>query len=289
MLRQIATAKQLPTAVAVNQGRDAAVELGSGPLGGALLGINLALPIVVQALGHIGSVVMTLLMRQPYRGREADAAPTKPLADVRDGGRWMLRQPVRMHLGMAAALVNLGIGGVILTVTLSLADRGVDPALIGLLSTVLAAGMLLGSVAAPKIVAKVPTGVLTVVELCLIAASAAALPFLPNLWWIGAAYALMAFGIAPLNAGVMGYFTLITPNELMGRVSAFMGLLTMGLTPLAPAIAGWGLSALGDVGTMLIFAGVCVAAAGVAFAVAGIRTIPRSEEWESHARARGLL
>lgn len=289
MLRQIVAPKQLPAAVAVNQGRDAAIELGSGPLGGALLSLHLTFPVIVQTAGHIGSIVMTWLLRESYRGRPADAAATHPLADIRDGGRWMVRQPVRLQLGIAAALVNLGVGGVILTVTLWLAQEGVQPAVIGLLSTVLAASMLLGSVAAPKIVASVPTGALTVIELALVAAGAIAIPFLPDMWWIAGVYALLAFGIAPLNAGVMGYFTLITPNEMMGRVGSFMGLLTMGLTPLAPAVAGWGLEALGQFGTMLIFAGICVAALVTAALSSGVRTIPRSDAWEQHAHERGVL
>lgn len=289
MLRQIVTPKQLPAAVAVNQGRESAIELGSGPVGGALLSLHLAFPLVVQAIGHVGSIIMTWLLRDIYRGRPADAEATHPFTDIRDGAAWMVRQPARLQLGIAAALVNLGINGIILTVTLWLAQDGVSPALIGMLSTIMAASMLLGSVAAPKIVAVVPTGLLTVIELAMVAAAAACIPFLPNMWWIAAVFAAVAFGIAPLNAGLMGYFTLITPNELMGRVGAFMGMLTMGLTPLAPFVAGWGLDALGQFGTMLIFAGVCIVALLTAGLASGVRTIPASDGWEAHAREQGLL
>ncbi|HIY65760.1 MAG TPA: hypothetical protein H9830_05725, partial [Candidatus Agrococcus pullicola] len=70
---------------------------------------------------------------------------------------------------------------------------------------------------------------------------------------------------------------------------AFMGLLSMGLTPIAPAVAGWGLDHLGDVGTMSIFAGICVVAAAVAALSPGVRSIPNSERWEAHASEHGLL
>ena len=289
MLRQIVSRKQLPTAVSVNQGRDAAVELGSGPAGGALLGLGIAFPVVAQLIGHVGSLIMTLLLRDGYRPNPSGQAKTHPLADVRDGASWMIRQPVRLQLGIAAALVNLGISGVILAVTLSLAQQGVDPAIIGLLSSVLALSLLVGSVVAPKLVRAVPTGVLAVGELLVIAVGASLIPMMPNMWWIAAIYAVMGLGIAPLNAGVMGYFTLITPNRLLGRVGAFMGLLSMGLTPIAPAVAGWGLDHLGDVGTMSIFAGICVVAAAVAALSPGVRSIPNSECWEAHASEHGLL
>ena len=44
MLKQIVPTRQLPRAVSVNQGREAAVEMASGPVGGALLWISLVLP-----------------------------------------------------------------------------------------------------------------------------------------------------------------------------------------------------------------------------------------------------
>src|SRR5690606_14173165 len=51
MLKQIVPTAQLPRAVAVNQGREAAVEMGSGPAGGALLGLSILFPPLAQLLG----------------------------------------------------------------------------------------------------------------------------------------------------------------------------------------------------------------------------------------------
>ena len=289
MLRQIVTRKQLPTAVSVNQGRDAAVELGSGPAGGALLGMGIAFPVIAQFIGHIGSLVMTLLLRDDYRPSPPDSEKTHPLTDLREGFAWIVRQPARFQLGVAAALVNLGVSGVILTVTLSLAQQGVDPAAIGLLSTALALSLLAGSVVAPKLVRALPTGALVVGELLVIAVATVLIPMMPNMWWIAAVYSVMGLGIAPVNAGIMGYFTLITPNRLLGRLGAFMGLLSLGLTPIAPAVAGWGLDNLGEVGTMAIFASVCMLAAAVAALAKDVRSIPNSECWEAHASQHDLL
>ncbi|WP_114855831.1 MFS transporter [Brachybacterium sp. YJGR34] len=44
MLKQIVPPRLLPRAVAVNEGRGAAVEMAGGPLGGALLGISVLFP-----------------------------------------------------------------------------------------------------------------------------------------------------------------------------------------------------------------------------------------------------
>src|SRR5690606_2340615 len=53
MLKQIVPTAQLPRAVSVNQGREAAVEMASGPVGGALLGLSLVFPPLAQLLGNL--------------------------------------------------------------------------------------------------------------------------------------------------------------------------------------------------------------------------------------------
>lgn len=289
MLKQLVTPEQLPTAVSVNQGRDAAIALGSGPIGGALLALHLAVPAGTQLVGNLVSALCTLLMRGDYRPRTAGAPPTRALADLRDGARWILSQPVRMQISAAAALVNLGANGALLSVTLMLAADGVSALRIGLLTTAFAISLLIGSVMAPRVVAAVPTGALIVLELTLIAMITAIIPALPGFWWIVGAYAVLGIGLAPLNAATMGFFTHITPVQMQGRAGAFSGLLSMGLLPLAPALAGFGLEAWGAGMTLGIFAGVCAAGALVVALGGQARRIPASGEWESYAVRTGMV
>ena len=79
MLKQIVPPALLPRAFAINEGREAAVEMGSGPLGGALLGISILFPPLAQLLGNLGSVLATWRMRGRYlprrRGRAAHPGP----------------------------------------------------------------------------------------------------------------------------------------------------------------------------------------------------------------------
>lgn len=288
MLKQLVPARQLPTAMSVNEGRDAAIEIGAGPVGAALLAWHLAAPILAQALGSAINLICTLLMRSDYRPREADAGPSSVLTDLAHGLRWILGQPVRIQIALAASLVNLGSNGALLAMTLHLAAEGVPPVRIGLLNTALAVAILAGSIAAPRLVASVPTGLLTMVQLGVIAAVTALLPLLPNLWMIAGAYAMIGIGLAPLNAATMGFFMHITPGDMLGRAGAMTGLLAMGMMPLAPAVAGWGLEEWGPVATLLVFAGVCAAGA-LAFLVGGpAHRIPASGRWEEFSLANGM-
>ncbi|WP_114855830.1 MFS transporter [Brachybacterium sp. YJGR34] len=187
-----------------------------------------------------------------------------------------------------AILVNLGMNGLTLAVMLHLADGGVPTSRIGALNTVLAASILLGAILAPRLVDRVPTGVLTIAPIVLVAVVGALLPFAPGLFSIGAAYVLMGIGLAPLNAAVQGFFMHITPVAMQGRIGSLMGLVSMGLMPLAPAVAGWGLELTGPFPTMLLLAAITAAGAVVALAGPDLRRVPVAGQWERFAREEGL-
>ena len=75
---------------------------------------------------------------------------------------------------------------------------------------------------------------------------------------------------------------------MQGRVSALMRLVSSSLTPLAPAVAGWGLELVGTLGTMLVFTAVLVAGALVGLLGPDLRRVPTAPQWEGYARAEGL-
>lgn len=98
----------------------------------------------------------------------------------------------------------------------------------------------------------------------------------------------MAIGIAPLNAASQGFFVHITPTSMQGRVTALSGLASMGLMPFAPAIAGFGLTHLGRMPTLGLFALICGAGALVLLRSKELRALPVASGWEGYARALGL-
>src|SRR5699024_11232002 len=121
MLGKGVPATELPRAVAVNEGRTAAVEMASGPAGGALLGLSIAFPPLAQLLGNLGSVLATLTMRRRYAPRTAGAERTRVGEDLREALRWMTSQPLRLQILAIASSVNLGANGHILHALLYLA------------------------------------------------------------------------------------------------------------------------------------------------------------------------
>ncbi|WP_152353500.1 MFS transporter [Brachybacterium subflavum] len=292
MLKQIVQPAQLPRAISINQGRGAAIELGSAPASGALLAAHLALPALTLVIGHVGALLATLRMRGDYRPRPAESMAGVSRShvgrDLLDALRWSIAQPVRVQLGAVAALVNLGSNGALLTVTLMLASRGIPAAQIGLLSSVLAASILVGAVLAPRIVERVPTGVIVIGGLVALAVLTLAIPFSASPWVIAVLYAVMGLPLPALNAACGGFFLHITPTSMQGRVGALNGLVAMGLMPLAPAIAGWGLAHAGAAVTLGVFAALCALAAVIGVVGPHLRTIPTAAGWAEHVRLTGL-
>lgn len=288
MLKQIVPTTQLPRAVSVNQGREAAVEMASGPLGGALLGLSIVFPPIAHLLGNLGSVAATLTMRRTYYPRAEGSERTKVGEDLREALTWMISQPVRLQVLALASAVNLGANGLIFTVLLDLASDGVPAAKIGLLNTVLAAAILLGAFLAPRLVDTVPTGALAIVPLLLMTAVGVFLASAPGMLWIGAAYAVLGIGLPAINASSQGFFTHITPIAMQGRVASLMRLVSSALMPLAPAVAGWGLDLVGTLPTMLVFAAVLALGSLVGLLGPDLRRIPTAPQWERYAREEGL-
>jgi MFS family permease len=288
MLKQIVPTTQLPRAVSVNQGREAAVEMASGPVGGALLGLAIVFPPLVHLLGNVGSFLATLSMRGRYRPRAEGSPPTRVVDDLREAIAWIRTQPIRLQMLAVSSAVNLGANGLIFTVLLDLADAGVPAARIGLLNTALAASILLGAFLAPRLVDSVPTGVLAIAPVGLMAVVGALLPLAPGMVWIAACYAVLGIGLPAINASGQGFVTHITPVAMQGRISALMRLVSLGVMTLAPALAGWGLELAGSGPTLLLFAGVLAVGTLVGVLGRDLRRLPVASQWERHARAEGL-
>lgn len=288
MLKQIVPPALLARAFSVNEGREAAVEMAAGPLGGALLGLSILFPPLAQLLGNAGSLLATLSMRGRYRPRAREAAPTRVRDDLRAAVTWSLSQPIRLQLMGVAVAVNLGVNGLILTVLLAFAADGIPAARLGLLNTVLAAAILAGALAAPRLVDAVPTGALTIVPVLVLAVLGALIPVAPGMAWIALAYAFMGLGLAPLNSATQGFFMHITPVGMQGRLGALMGLVTMGLMPLGPMLAGWGLELVGPRPTMWLFATVTALGALCALLSRDLRRVPVAAGWERYADEQGL-
>lgn len=280
-LKSVVDARQLPTAMSANQGRDATIALGAGPAGGALLAGGVVLPLLATVAGYLASALTALGIRADLRPQVDEEHPGRRgmLTEAREGLAWLWRRPqLRGALGVAT-LLNLGLNAALTTVVFALQQDGVSPAAIGLVSLTLGAGMLLGSIVAPTLLHRFPTGILATGGLLLAVLAFLVLPWVDGLPAVLVVLGLGILGAPVTNAGLGGYLMAAVPQRFLGRVNSAAELLSLAAVPLAPVVAGFGLGALGRQGTLLVCAGICLAAAALVVGNRSLRRLPGPEGW----------
>ncbi|WP_134774101.1 MFS transporter [Ornithinimicrobium flavum] len=279
-LRQAVPAGLLPRAMSANQGRDAALAMGGGPLGGLLLGLGPVVALGAAAGAHLLAALSALGLRgsfAPVARPEGHRASMR--REAAEGLRWLWRQPVLRTIALVAAVLNLGLNAALTTVLYSFGAQGVSPGRLGLVSLALGVGMLLGSLVAGTLVDRLPTGWVAAGGLAWLAASVAVLPWLPGFWPTLVVLGLGTVAAPAINAGVLGYLMHVTPRAVLGRVSSAIELLSAGAVPLAPVVAGLGLATVGLRGTLLVSAGCCLLALVLVLAGRDVRRLPRPAQW----------
>ncbi|AXH96308.1 MFS transporter [Ornithinimicrobium avium] len=282
-LKQVVRPDLLPAASAANQARDAAVSMGAPPLGGVLLGIGAVPALAATAAAYLVSAVGALALRGDFRPAPvADPGPVR--AEVSAGLRWLWARPELRRIMAVALLLNLGLNAAIATLLYHLATTGEDPARIGLVSTALGLGMLLGATVAGPLVQRLPSGLVATVGLSMAGLSMLALPFVPGFWPTLAVLTVSVLGAPAANAAVFSYLMHQTPRSVVGRVLSAVELVGAGATPLAPVLAGWGLATLGLRPTLLVCAVICLLAVVAVASSRALRTLPRPDAWGAAAQ-----
>ena len=324
-IKEIVPDDAMGRAQAANQGRDAALQLAGGPLGGLLLGAGGWLVGVAMTLCHgIAAATAWMLHRQARRtgihpenpdhplgdrpvaaglavdpsdglglpptetdaetDAETEAAGTSAWAELREGFGWLLSRPDLGGVLLIITIINLGFNAAITTVIYALQQAGYSELLIGSLSAAVGAVMLVGAVVAPLLVPRIRAGVLAISGLSVVAIGAIVLSMVTEPWAIVVVLGASVLLLPSLNAGMMGYFMVATPTQLLGRANSAAGVLGMGALPLAPLIAGFGLTWLGREWTMLVCAALCVLAVALALGNRALRALPVEARWAEHAR-----
>lgn len=286
-LKDLVASDALGRAQASNQGRDALLGLAGAPLGGLLLGIGA--PVVGLAMLVCQAVALATAAVLPRWARPhvSEEGERRFLGELATGFRWVFARADLRGALLVSTLVNLGFNAAISTVVYSMQQDGSSPAVIGLVSGGLGIGMLVGAAFAPLLVSRVRAGVLTILGLLVMCAATLALPLVTHPLGITVVMALSIVGAPALNAGLLGYFMVATPPNLIGRATGAVTVFASGAMPLAPLVAGLGLGLVGRTWTLVATAAICLAAAGLAASTRSLRELPAESGWVAHAVANG--
>jgi predicted MFS family arabinose efflux permease len=269
-LRSIVPIKQLPDAVARNEARSYGTSLAGPPLGGFLFTLGHAVPFAANVVSYLVSIVAVLFIRKPLQAPREEQKQGYGVA-LAEGIRFVLTHPFLRTLMLVAAPLNFAINGVIFTVIVALQRHGTAPAVIGLTETIVAAGGLLGALAAPALQRRLRL-VPLVRTLCWVAAALlASAALLTSSIAAAVPLGLTVFLGPAANAALFGFQAAITPDRLQGRVISVIMVAAMSLASLAPLLAGTLLAWRGPATAILFFAGAVAVSALIATLGAGLR------------------
>lgn len=219
-----------------------------------------------------------------HRAKGAAATKKSVVSEAVEGLLWLWRQPPLRAVLFVSTTVNLGTNAALITLIYSFQQQGVAPAVIGLLTSALGLSVIFGALMAPWLVKRVATGRLALVAILVIATAISSVSRLESVPVIIVVFGL-GFLFAPaIDAGLIGYFMVQVPQQLMGRALNAFGLFSMGAVPLAPVIAGFGLGWIGQQATLIICAACCVLSATLVIASRELRTLPGPDGWDPEQR-----
>ncbi|MBS2539273.1 MFS transporter [Catenulispora sp. NF23] len=205
----------------------------------------------------------------------AQAQPAPALAESAPGAKppkltVLLRtSPVLLVVLLITVAANLGSGG-LSQVALAALARGplhTDAAGYGVLIAAIAAGSLLGTVAAGRTrrvrrPAMLGSGAFLLAAVCLAVA-----PWLGGVGWDGAALAGFGLGNGFGNIVMITLFQRWAPPQLLGRLTGLLMLASFGVFPLSALFAGSVVGAFGPAAYFPLAAGMLAGAIGIGMAL----------------------
>ncbi|WP_193609412.1 MFS transporter [Nocardioides lijunqiniae] len=285
-VRAVVRPEDLPTALSQNQARQHVAHLVGAPLGGVLFSTTRWLPFAADAVSFALSWVLLGRIRSDLRPPAYDGPQRRVLRDLGAGVGFIARHPFFRVLTAWAALSNLVVNALFFLAVLRLIEAGHPPLAIALVSTAGGVCGILGAIAAPWLIERLPTGRLTVVVAWSFVPLSVPMVFLNHPAVVAVAVSVGIFLNPAGNAGIQSYRISITPPELLGRTQSAAQFLSMSVMPLAPVVAGLTLSAWGGPAATATITALCALVALVPTSSRAVRSVPRPAQWASQDASR---
>jgi len=262
----------------------------AGPaLGGALVGLVGAAPAFVFAAGlSILAVVALASIREPSRPA---LPPRHPLHDLREGAAFVLTHPLLRPIALTAVVFNTSFFVLqAVYVPYAVHRLALSPSGVGLSLAAYGIGMVAGALVVAQVLRRLSFGAaIAVGPMAGLAAAFAMAATIWNPFPLFASLSFFLFGAGPI-IWTITTTTLrqsVTPEGLLGRVSATIVMATMGARPLGSAIGAFVGGSFGAESCLLVAALGFLVQVGILLTSPVPRLSSQSELADSRWDARG--
>ncbi|MFJ6298445.1 MFS transporter [Streptomyces griseoviridis] len=268
-IRRLVPPAEYPRAIGYLQARDQAVQIVGPTLGGVLYQLARWVPLLADALSFLLVAVLS-------RAISADLTPERegPLAsftrDLAEGLRFVRAEPFLRFVVVWTAGINALLGALYFHAVFASHARGASPSSIGLILTLSGVGGLLGALAAPWLVARVPAAWIVTGASWAMVPTAAGLAYASRTWAYGLLLSAVSLIVPSVVVVLQSRAVLVTPDRLLARMGTVLGTAGEGVAVLAPVAAGVLVAAYGGRAMALGCAGAFACLALYATARAGL-------------------
>ncbi|MGH3530084.1 MAG: MFS transporter, partial [Pseudonocardiaceae bacterium] len=296
---RVVPAGQLSAAVALNAARGSVAHLSGTAAGGFLFAVARFVPFIADAVAHgLACSLLVFLRVPPRQGQSASSrqltgqsagqpAPSRRLSrEVMEGLRWVWANRHIRVTAQCAVVLNLFISAFYLIIIVLAQARGISSGQIGIIAAMLGVGGLVGSVAASSLAQRVSPHAAIIAVFWGLGALTFVAAFVSSGWLLGLLFAAMALLPPTANTAIITRQLLLTPDELRGRLSSVLGIVTGVAAALGPVLGGLLVGALSGTNAVLVCAGGIAAVAVAATLSPTLRSFPRQPVV---ARSPGLV
>jgi len=267
-------------------------QLAGPPIGAVLFAAGMALPFISETVCVLAGVILITRVRLPDHVGRARAA-TRVREDIREGWRWLWAHPAVRTLAITIFAFNITFGAAWSVLVLYAQQRlGMRELGFGLITTVTAAGGLVGAASYGWLERRVPLGVIMRGGLIIETLTHLALALTRWAW-----FALIVFTIFGAHASIWGTTSTsvrqrAVPAEFQGRVSSVYLTGVVGGIVIGSAVGGllasaWGITAplwFGFAGSAIILALIWRSLLQIAHADENLRADAPARQATPHAQ-----
>ncbi|WP_411103827.1 MFS transporter [Streptomyces sp. cmx-4-9] len=268
-IRRLVPPEGYARAVGYLQARDQAVQIVGPTLGGVLYQLARWVPLLADAASFLLVAALSKTIRADLTPEREGPAPSFA-RDLAEGLRFVRDEPFLRFVVVWTAGINALLGALYFHAVFTSHDRGASPSSIGLILTLAGVGGLLGALAAPWLVQRVPAPRIVTGASWAMVPTAAGLAFASRTW----GYGLLLGGVSLIVPSVVVVLQtramLVTPDRLLARMGTVLGTAGQGVAVLAPVTAGVLVAAYGGRTVALGCAGAFAGLALYATARAGL-------------------
>ena len=249
-IRRIVPKEQVSTAIARSEAKEYGASAVGPAVGGFLYEMAAQLPFFCDAISYAASLISLSFIRTPFQ-EQRHKNTGKITADIKDGVTWLWRRPFLRTSALLAAGGNFLSNGLYLMVIVAARGIGSSAGTVGLVMAGSGVGGIVGALVAPSLLGRVP---LRRVVISVPWTRVIVLPviiYFRNPIVLAAAFGAIMSTAPVFNAAVVGYRTMVVPDNLQARVQSAASLIAQGTGALGPLAAGMALASLGTRGSLI--------------------------------------